>query len=270
LECKPVASENPIRDNPTPSHAEQDTADQNKRAQHAGASTVRPEMRSPPSHLGYKISCDKKRDVWDYAKLIAEFVGLGFLIAYTIFAGQQVREMRRAARLSKDQFRADQRPWIYADGHVEKGENAVKQYLVNGQPLADYYFDIPIQFSNVGKTPALVVDTMPVELRLGPSGQIDKEMENFMPLYSGKIAIGAVPQSLPRPMTMGTSKQLLTISPSDFTKVVRGDWHAYLVGAIKYRDTFQPLLPPYETVVCVLYNPNGIPVGHVRFCGYMH
>ena len=60
------------------------------------------EMKVPPAHARYCVSGEKKRDVWDKAKLFAEFIGLGFLIAYTIFAGQQVCEMRKANKLTRD------------------------------------------------------------------------------------------------------------------------------------------------------------------------
>jgi hypothetical protein len=44
-----------------------------------------PEVKAPPSYPGYKITCEKKRDGWDYAKMGAEFVGLAFLILYTLY-----------------------------------------------------------------------------------------------------------------------------------------------------------------------------------------
>src|SRR5260370_6391334 len=51
----------------------------------------------PPSHSNYKISREERRDGWDYAKLVAEFVGLGFLIAYTLFTASIYSAHQKAA-----------------------------------------------------------------------------------------------------------------------------------------------------------------------------
>lgn len=50
--------------------------------------TGTPKTKFPPSHPCHEISCGKKRDGWDYAKLFAELIGLVFLIAYTIFTAK--------------------------------------------------------------------------------------------------------------------------------------------------------------------------------------
>ena len=79
--------------------------------------TGAPEVKAPPSHSCYKITCDKKRDGWDYAKLVAEFIGLGFLIAYTLYtagiycANRKAAEAAKsAAEVARDAFVVGQRP----------------------------------------------------------------------------------------------------------------------------------------------------------------
>lgn len=44
-----------------------------------------PEVKIPPPHSCYTVTCQSKRDKWDIAKLVAEFVGLGFLSIPLIF-----------------------------------------------------------------------------------------------------------------------------------------------------------------------------------------
>jgi hypothetical protein len=69
----------------------------------------------PPSPHNYTITCDKKRDVWDWIKFAAEIVGIGVVLVYTSIAALQWCEMKRANKLtsaaldlSKTMFAASQ------------------------------------------------------------------------------------------------------------------------------------------------------------------
>ena len=148
-----MASENPIDDNPPGSQTKQDANDENTGIQPATPPAVRLEVKPPPSHSCHKITCENACDGWDYTKLIAEFLGLGFLIAYTIFAGQQVCQMRKANRISKDQFRVDQRPyvWLLTDHMVDLPPVIVAAGDHKGQIGAAFHY------SNYGRSPALEV-----------------------------------------------------------------------------------------------------------------
>ena len=59
--------------------------------------TVRPEMQPPPTHPYCKITYEKKRDGWDRAKMAAEFVGIVFLIIYTLYTTGIYRANHQAA-----------------------------------------------------------------------------------------------------------------------------------------------------------------------------
>ncbi len=98
----------------------------------------------PPSHASYKITCDKKRDGWDIAKLIAEFIGLAFLIAYTVFAGQQVYQMKRTNKISSDSLEAQTRPWIDIDPNI----------VITNQDSRNFRFKFKIR--NYGHSPAIL------------------------------------------------------------------------------------------------------------------
>jgi hypothetical protein len=87
-------------DQPIPS-APQCQPDAKNDAAHPDSRAVS-EVKVPPSHACYEITCNKKRDKWDIAKLVAEFVGLGFLIAYTIYTAGIYRANERAAQAAQD------------------------------------------------------------------------------------------------------------------------------------------------------------------------
>src|ERR1700674_1738893 len=76
--------------------APQSQNDTDNDATHPNSSAI-PEVKVPPSHACYTVACQTKRDKWDIAKLVAEFVGLGFLIAYTIFTALMYFANRDAA-----------------------------------------------------------------------------------------------------------------------------------------------------------------------------
>jgi hypothetical protein len=62
------------------------------------------EVKIPPSHASYKITCEKKRDKWDVSKLVAEFIGLAFLILYTLYTAGIYCANRKAAEATQNTF----------------------------------------------------------------------------------------------------------------------------------------------------------------------
>jgi len=208
---------------------------------------------------------ERNYQFWSLSIQVLTLLAVG---AYAIITARMWCEMQTQTTLVRENFRADERPWIFADGHLDKGQAALSPWLTNNV-TSGYTFNISVQFSNVGKTPAFIVDTMPVELKMGPREEIDKEMQLFRPHYSGLQNWNVIPQSLAKPLTLAQSSNNLFVKMEEFTKIADGTWHAYIVGAIKYRDNFKPAIPPYETFVCIYYNPSGIPLGHVPSCGYM-
>jgi len=77
-----------------------------------------PEVKVPPSHARYSIACQTKRDKWDIAKLVAEFIGLGFLIAYTLYTAGIYRANRKAAEAAHDTL-----------GEIQKQTTVLRQQL---------------------------------------------------------------------------------------------------------------------------------------------
>ena len=93
-----MTSENPIKQN----ESTQNATDKHSSVESSVSAVVSPKMERPPAHPCDKISCDNKRDGWDYAKIIAEFIGLGFLIAYTVYTAGIYCANRKAASAAHD------------------------------------------------------------------------------------------------------------------------------------------------------------------------
>jgi hypothetical protein len=121
----------------------------------SGVSKVQP----PPSPHSYAITCDKKRDVWDWIKFAAEIVGIGVVLVYTSIAALQWCEMKKTNKLteqalatSKDQFRQDQRPYVWLAPGIPFGS-------VELVPSGIYagHLGMPFVFQNYGKSPGIDV-----------------------------------------------------------------------------------------------------------------
>ncbi|HSY92946.1 MAG TPA: hypothetical protein VK812_16365 [Candidatus Binatus sp.] len=125
-----------------------------------------PPIQAPPAPHSYQMSCDKKKDRYDKAKFWAEMLGILFLIAYTYetyrtnnltqcalniskiqFATSQAnakQQFDQAQRSSTDQFREDQRPYVW------RPSESITAQAANGEPVV---FTFP--FINYGKSPAI-------------------------------------------------------------------------------------------------------------------
>ncbi len=96
----------------------QSESNANNDATHPNSDAV-PEVKIPPSHAGYRVTCEKRRDKWDVAKIVAEFIGLGFLIAYTLYTAGIYCANRKAAEATQNTFR-----------EIQKQTTLMKQQLV--------------------------------------------------------------------------------------------------------------------------------------------
>jgi hypothetical protein len=93
-----VTSENPSN-SPTPSteQAQNNAANQAGNPQGTPLPALRAEVKIPPAHSCYEITCKKKRDGWDRAKMFAEFVGIIFLVIYTLYTAGIYRANNKMA-----------------------------------------------------------------------------------------------------------------------------------------------------------------------------
>jgi hypothetical protein len=107
-------------DQPIPPPPKSESDSKNNATHPSGNAT--PEVEIPPSHSCYQITCNKKRDKWDIAKLVAEFFGLGFLILYTLYTAGIYCANKRAAQAAQDTF-----------GQIQKQTTLMRQQLVGTQ-----------------------------------------------------------------------------------------------------------------------------------------
>jgi hypothetical protein len=128
-----MSSENPVDQNQPAAQTKQDTVDKNSPIESAFLAVLSSEVRPPPTHPCYKISCDKERDGWDYAKIVAEFIGLGFLIAYTIYTAGIYCANRRAADAAQNTLGQIQQQTTLIQQQVEGQMAAIitKQLRIN-------------------------------------------------------------------------------------------------------------------------------------------
>jgi len=136
-----------------------------------------PLIQAPPASHAYQITCDKKKDGYDKVKFWAEILGILFLIIYTYETCRTNNLTQDALTQSKNQFRQDQRPYVWLlGGHmVDMPPAIVADGERKGKVGAAYHF------ANYGKSPALEVRS---------EGQIaigDKECSE---LKEGTIASG--------------------------------------------------------------------------------
>jgi hypothetical protein len=236
--------------------------------------TARPQ--AAPSKHHCEITCKAKRDWIDKATLGLEAFGLFVLIIYasaTIAIWCANKKAADAAKSSADtanltlqlnqqQFRTDQRPYIWGEA-VAAGQaiNPTERAVVNNLPDGTYQIAIGIIVKNGGKSPAKNVLFTRSEVIFGPTEQATREARNFVPHYAESIGTIYPPNM----MGMVKNSPYPVFNATQFSKLGHGTWKLYVVGAISYRDIFEPQISPYETHYCIEYAPIGLPFGN---CGF--
>jgi len=155
-----MALENPDEKNPSTPQADQNTKDDNARIDGAIPTVIGPQVEPPPAHPYYKISCEKKRDGWDYAKMITEFIGIGFLIVYTIYTVGIYCANRKAAQAAQDTLhQIQQQTTLMRQEMVGTYAAIIPQQSPWPRAIPDdlellKYTGIGITFQNVGRVKA--------------------------------------------------------------------------------------------------------------------
>jgi hypothetical protein len=130
-----VTSENPTN-SPTPPapKSHEDANDKTPHVQNKLPPVNTPEVHPEPSHSHYEITCNKKRDGWDRVKMGAEFVGICFLIIYTLYTALIYCANKKAAEAAHDTLGEIQKQTILQRQQVV-GTEAANITLAN--PLWD-------------------------------------------------------------------------------------------------------------------------------------
>jgi len=204
----------------------------------------------------------------------ATFVVVGL---YTYFAHGQWQEMIRAAtatekaataahssavtaenilKSSQQQFRTEQRPYIWATpeaiGHSTQDPNP---FVLVPLPNGNYRVGLIVTYINGGHSPAQDTFASPAVIHVTPKSHLAKEVASYIPNYDrpGEITIPQV--------KMVVRGDPIDITPAQYSAFMNGDLAIYVIGTIKYRDIFEPTIPPYETQYCFTLNPRGFPFG---------
>jgi hypothetical protein len=106
---------------------------------------------TPASSNGQSKSHKPDRDWLDYVKFVVEVIGLGFLIVYTVYAGLQWRESKKAAKAAEsaattasNELELSDRPWLRVEADAKNG-----LMFVNGRQAS---FMLTLSIKNVGKS----------------------------------------------------------------------------------------------------------------------
>jgi hypothetical protein len=259
-------------DQPIPP-APQGKENANKNATNPNSNAV-PEMKVPPSHARYKITCEKKRDKWDVAKLVAEFIGLAFLILYTLYtagvyhANKEAAEAAKsAAEVARDAFVVGQRPWVKIKHRVI--QPLTFNVMRNAGPVA--IMTVEDTLENVGQSVALDVkiweDIIPMDPNFGGTKTARARREQWceanrhqMGTLSGYMLFPHDP--MPQEEDIGPMMSVVNKAADAETGGLHGKVAFVLVGCVVYRSSFEDKnAPAHETqFMYMLGEPVGGPI----------
>jgi hypothetical protein len=228
-----------------------------------------PIRRHPP--LSVEIKRDMPAYILAFLAIIISAATLLVVATYTYYAGGQWHEMIRAANATKQaadaatdsattaksaldasqqQFRTEQRPYIWATPETAppNGGTALVP-LQNGR----YRVGWIVTLFNGGHSPAKVDFGTHAVTHVTEMDRFAKEVASFVPRYEGPGEI-APPQ-----VKFVASGDFIDITHDQYLEFMDRKLAIYIIGAIKYRDIFEPSITPYETRYCFSLNPVGFP-----------
>jgi hypothetical protein len=170
-------------------------------------------------------------------------------------ASRSATTAENTLKSSQQLFRTAQRPYIWAAteaiGHniASPSQSIVLVPLQNG----GYRIGWIVTFFNGGQSPAK--DEVPT-IAVTHATKMDKfakEVASFVPRYeeAGQIA--------PPQVKFVARGDSIDITHDQYVEFMDRKLAIYVIGAIKYRDIFEPSITPYETRYCFALNPVGFP-----------
>ena len=122
---------------------------------------------------------------------------------------------------------------------------------------------VAVEIMNVGKSPAIGVIAPRTEFKIGPWKKARQETIDYEPDYSpgksGQIVFAG------NGITAQSEAKIIT--RAEWEKLTNGQWEFYVVGGIRYRDMFNPIIEPYETTYCYHVLTMNIMNGGLPFAG---
>jgi hypothetical protein len=233
-----------------------------------------------PSCKHPEITCNTKRDWIDWITLGLEGFGLFVLIVYTMAtilmycANKKAADAAKSAadtasdtlKFSRQQSRFDERPYMspMPRGANADGQGHLSVYDIGqGPAIGRVRLGVAVEIMNVGKSPAIGVIAPRTEFKVGPWKKARQETIDYKPDYSpgksGQIVFAG------NGITAQSEAKIITTA--EWEKLTNGQWEFYVVGGIRYRDMFNPIIEPYETTYCYHVLTMNIMNGGLPFAG---
>jgi hypothetical protein len=162
---------------------------------------------------------------------------------------------KNSLETSQRQFRAEQRPYIWAapePGGVDASGATPKKIVLVPLVNGNYKIAWTVGIYNGGHSPAKEEVSTVSESHIVEQTKFAQEVKKFVPnyrSYPGQLFPPQVSMMVPTGQYIEITKEQLAEVTSE-TKII------YVIGAIKYRDIFEPAIEPYETRYCFKYNPS--------------
>jgi hypothetical protein len=167
------------------------------------------------------------RDWLDYLKIAAEIIGLGFLIAYTVYAGLQWSEMKRATDSSREIFTVGRRPWLGIDGVPTMAQNDRGGWIIESR-TKNFGFSVGLHY---------VFATNPIIG--GYSGDLTEPIDAACRMGEN-LTLGGNGLNEAHPVDHG-----YTVFPGNSMKnqaqSVGGDGGVIFIGCLSYLDEFSKI-----------------------------
>lgn len=239
---------------------------------HNAPQVLRAELQVPHT-IEVETHPKDKKTGREWYKLVVETITLLGVLAYAAIAAFQWCEMKKATvatqqaadaatsaattaavalKTSQQQFRTEQRPYIWADprGAFQRPEGGYADWEIrNGR----FYFDVVVDLRNGGRSPAIDVIITDSVYKIGPLDKVRQEVRSYVPKY------GDTPGIMVAETTFAPISAMRELSKDEQNHIIDGTFEAYVVGAVKYRDAFPPRIKPYETTYCFQIHARGLP-----------
>lgn len=239
-----MTSENPIEEHKAANRANPEAPDKSETTSQFLPSTGIPKVEIPPSPYTHQITCKTEKDWRDKVKFWAELVGLGVLLAYTIFTALMYCANKKAADAAKQA----------ADAATQQSKTSSKQLEISERAWIKVTFEgdiptningpllLPFQFQNTGHTPAvkphgvivvkLLESTEP--LLIGPEYKYPMVGVSFGDIFQGEMKSIQVPLMTGGP---GNVKPAQVTAPI-LRQIIRHELHIVGFGNLLYDDVF--------------------------------
>jgi hypothetical protein len=181
-----------------------------------------------------------------------------------VAAMQAANAAQNAVSQAQDEWRLEQRPYLFGEprGTFDVTDHPGQKAVF--KPIGgNFVFDVAVNLSNPGKSPAIEIESTDSKFIIGPHSEALRGVLAYAPEYKSGTR-GAV--LVPGTATIVARSNARTLTGEEFYSVMAGTWDIYVVGAVRYRDIFSPRQSlPYETTYCFHINTTGLPFADCNF-----